>query len=578
VDWLRSCYESEWHLFADSPATKTGGRYYISPPKNPFVGTTHFYASRRWHETNYTKIQSLGEDLESQQAWFNGEPPAVKPNAIQVGSNTCFNFGDAIANALGDDDMREGFIGACFTPAVPLDPLWEMASTYDSCALQFFYATLLKWAGDGLHERMTTAFHMLLGDAAQTFFVVTLPPRPNVMICKMPTFSVVVVDGTPNPQTLAMQAFASIIRPQNVGLYGTYAPWYALSSFVNDLCNTVGVNANAPVFLVGYSMGGAMIDNVAARWYNANPQRKIRTLTFGAPKPGNSRLIQFLKKLPGISIANEQDIVCSLPPTLNLIFPVATALLMPSLYAWAEWEQEPNRARQANNGVLTFNVNPIIDTPLLTHLVTQIIGVQPFDPVLPHRIKEYRRRIEVRCPQTQWPISQVLWDYLHGADNPDIDVGVGVGVEVLDLNLCPCCATEPSPETFDVILDVPEVPELDGQIMTMIQFISGPAGCGWIGMIIVEGEELTLEFFSELVDEEVLFGGSLGFTGSEPFMFNAGFGEADDFSCLPWGFVVSAPLFDGGDPLGFDITVRTLPLLDEFFNVGVALGVEVVDG
>jgi len=250
---------------------------------------------------------------------------------------------------------------------------------------------------------------------------------------------------------------------------------------------------------------------------------------------------------------------------------------MPSLYAWAEWEREPNRARQSKHGELTFNVDPIIDTPLLTHLVTQILGLQPFDPVLPHRIKEYRRRIEVRCPQTQWPISEQLWDYLHGVDNPDIEIGIALGVEVVDLNACPCCVGGDSPVSFEVVLDIPEVPELDGQIITMNQVASGPEGCGWLGVTVIEGEDLFLEFFSELIDEEVLWGGSMVFTGSEPMEFNAGFGECDEFTCEPWAFSVSAPLFDGGDPTGFTITVRTLTNVDGPRKVGIALGVEVVD-
>ncbi len=116
-------------------------------------------------------------------------------------------------------------------------------------------------------------------------------------------------------------------------------------------------------------------------------------MTFGAPRPGDQRLQDYLRKTLGISIANDDDIVCSVPPGLIVTFPVAIAFNLPEILVWDQWIREPNRARQALDGSLTFNVDPIIDTPLLTHLLNQILAVQPFDPVGPHRIAEYRQKI-----------------------------------------------------------------------------------------------------------------------------------------------------------------------------------------
>ena len=46
VDWLRSCYQSEWALFKDAPTTLIRGRYYFSPPKTGFYAGTTLLASR----------------------------------------------------------------------------------------------------------------------------------------------------------------------------------------------------------------------------------------------------------------------------------------------------------------------------------------------------------------------------------------------------------------------------------------------------------------------------------------------------------------------------------------------------
>jgi hypothetical protein len=426
VDWLRSCYGSEWHFFADSPATKTGGRYYFAPPGTPFVGTSHFYWSRRWLETNWSKIQGLGEDLESLQPWYNGAAPAVLPRATQVGNDLCFNQGDSINNALTTDDMHNGFITSCYSPAVPLDPLWETASSFDICALQFFYATLISWSYKGEFARIATAFTMLLGPDAVTTTVPGTLPLPDVTVCKMPNFSIVVVDGTRDFQTFAMQAFATLVPPLNFGVFSTFGFWYATGNYIRSVIDSLGVDGNAPIFFAGHSYGAVSSDTLIGRYRAGNPARVIRRISFGSPKPGDARLQELLASCPGISLANDDDIVCSVPPNFLTTFPVVALFPLLALSTWWTWVREPNRARQALNGALDFNEDPIIDTPLLTHLINQIVALQPFDVIDPHFIDAYRARIETRCPDPAWPISAALWNYLHGIDpRPGTLLGLG---------------------------------------------------------------------------------------------------------------------------------------------------------
>lgn len=473
MDWLRSCYGSEWHLFADSPATKTGGRYYFAPPDVPFIGSSHFYGSRRWHETNYEKIQGLGEDLESPQPWYNGVGPAVKPNPEQIGPDSCFENGEKIANAVGTDDMREGFITQCFTPQVALDPLWEMASEFDVCALQFFYATLIKWSYEGKQDRIATAFRMLLGDDTVVAWVPGISPLPNISIAIRPTFSVVIANGSADFQTLAMQAFATISLPQNFGNFSTYPLWYATGTYIDSALVAAGVDRTKPMMFVGHSYGGVSLDTLAARYHVAQPTLKIRTMSFGAPKPGDQRLQTLLEGTPGISIANAEDIICSLPPDATTTYPVALLNPLQVLSGWNAWVREPNRARQAMNGILTFNVDPIIDTELLNFLLSQIVLGQPFDTVEPHFISAYRTRIEKRCKRPSWPISLPLWIYLHGADPalgalglrqqfPDNRWGLGFKKLAPILPFPWCDPISPPPPVLHVRYSCPAVPALDG--------------------------------------------------------------------------------------------------------------------
>lgn len=335
---------------------------------------------------------------------------------MQVGDNTCFELGDSIARALGTDDMREGFINGCFSPAPDLDPLWETASAFDICALQFFYATLLSWSYKGEFSRIATAFTMLLGPDAVTSTTVGTLPLPNVTVCKMPKFTIVVVDGTRDFQFFAMQAFGVINPPTNIGIFSTFPAWYATGQYVESVINAQGAHNGKPIFFAGHSYGAVSADTLMARYRAGLPDRVIRSISFGAPKPGDLRLQELLASCPGISLANVDDIVCSVSPNLFTTFPIVALFPLLALSNWFSWVREPNRARQNIDGSLSFNVDPIIDTPLLTHLTTQIVLGDPFDVVDPHFIDSYRVRILTRCPNPAWPISAALWAYLQGID------------------------------------------------------------------------------------------------------------------------------------------------------------------
>jgi hypothetical protein len=340
----------------------------------------------------------------------------VRPNPVQIGHNTCFELGESITRALGTDDMREGFINACFTPAPDLDPFWETATAFDICALQFFYATLISWSYRGEFARIATAFTMLLGPEAVTTTTPGNLPLPNVTVCKMPKFTIVVVDGTRDFQFFAMQAFGVINPPTNIGIFSTFPAWYATGQYIESVINAQGAHNDKPIFFAGHSYGAVSNDTLMARYRAGLPNRVIRSISFGAPKPGDTRLQELLASCPGISLANVDDIVCSVSPNFLTTFPIIVLFPLLALSNWFTWVREPNRARQAVDGSLDFNVDPIIDTPLLTHLTTQIVLGQPFDIVDPHFVDEYRARILARCPNPAWPISTALWLYLQGID------------------------------------------------------------------------------------------------------------------------------------------------------------------
>jgi len=559
-------------LFADSPATTTGGRYYFSPPDTPFLPTQHFYGSRRWYETNYAKIQGLGEDIDEQQIYYNGEPPAILPLPQQIGDNTCFNAGDSIDRHVETDAMVNGFLRTCFATVPAVDPLWDYVSSFEICSIQYFYATIIKWSYEGEFARIATAFRMLLGNAIQINSVAGAGVFPNVHVVQRPEFAVVVVDGTPNNQTLAMQAFAGIVPPLDYGILSTYPLWYAVGQYVHNIVVACGVTKDQKVMFAGHSMGSVSLDTLAARYKFANPDRTIRMISFGSPKPGDVRLKNLLRKCPNISIVNEQDIVGSLPPDKFILYPVALAFPLYGLFVWDEWIKEPNRARMDINGKIALNVDPLIDTPLLTHLLEQIIALQPFEIVAPHFIEEYRRRIDVRCPDESWPLDDPTWDYLHER-NFAFDAGIGIGAAVPEIpGRCFCCGESPVPAAFAVEMHTTAFPELDGMIITLFLGDFGPP-CNWFGeggdgSIVLQVQDWNPDLGFPVFLSLDWIGSPYGDIRCENEV------PAANFHCSPWSMDVTFTVTLDNEPTTDEIrfVIVGVPPVVESFDAGIGLG------
>ena len=316
VDWIRSCYQSRWHLFGDAPGTSTPGRYYVCPPKTPFVSVPNLYLSRTWLDNNFINVQGLGEDLTTKHTWDNGTPPAVLPNNEIIGSDDCIRDGDSIVNGLDFTKIRNGFSISCYAPAVPRDPIWEAASTYQSCSLQYFYAKAIEWVYEHDIAKLTTAFRMLLGPATTVQFFLGTSALPDMCVAKTNTCSVIVIDGTTTFQQGALQAFMGIDLPFNFGAFGTQPLWYTASTHASNNLVAAGIDVTKPIMIAGHSYGGACASVLMARILGSGRTQPFRMITYGNPKPGDERLRQILESADAIHLANDDDVVTALGPDL----------------------------------------------------------------------------------------------------------------------------------------------------------------------------------------------------------------------------------------------------------------------
>lgn len=386
----------------------TRGRYYFSPPGTPFVpGVTHL-GSRRWHDANWTHVVNLGEQLDAHQTFQTGRAPPLLPGNRIVGSLQCIADGESPEDFIDPDELIDGFPPQCFAGADAADLLWQRASALGRCSVQRFYARMIDFLYVDNGTEIVNGFHELLNELVQVTVHAGNDTMPAVATVVTPTFSIAVVDGTRNFQQIALQALTSIRRPTNRGELSTIPLWWDASQWVHDHLVADGADATKPVLLAGHSYGGAACLILAARYRHANEDRVVKAITFGTPKPGDIRLIALLHRCETWNFANDSDLATVFPPDAETLLPVMIALGAPQLAVWTEWERPPHVRVMDAMGHLSPGPPPLLDFSTLLAIAEDVLAFETISPIQGHSITTYINRIETRCGQPEWPVTEEM--------------------------------------------------------------------------------------------------------------------------------------------------------------------------
>jgi len=405
VEWLRSCYTSRWHLFRDDLSQTTLGRYYFSPEGQAFYPGRHNLGSRSWHDANYEKIQSLGESVKGRAEWYSGDLPDYHILPTSIGSASCIENGEDVANGIVSTDLVAGFPSGCIVTQTELDELWQQVSDYGICQVQKMFAFLIVALYASDDDVITKTIRDWLGLVP----VVKVHHHAGVLnglvTITTPDWQVAILDGTRNFQEFALQGFSFIVGPTNFGILSTVPLWYQSATQIIAQLQADGLTPTSKLMLAGHSYGGSVALTIAARLRSWNPSLEINYLTLGVPKIGDQRFLTLVDACNGRNIANDDDIVTILPPDRITLAPIIPLIALPALLLYTEWVRVQPSYSLTPEGRLFWNVPAIIDTPTLFNLITRVIGSHLLDPIQPHYASEYWCRLQRRCPDVEWPIS-----------------------------------------------------------------------------------------------------------------------------------------------------------------------------
>lgn len=411
VEWVRSCYSSEWQLFRNSTRTTRGRYYFPVDPDTPHYPGFHNLGSRSWHDKNFPVVVERGESPAAKSPWNGGEAPASNVLPRAVGSRQCIEFGDE--DEVDAEDLVDGFVPECL-----VDEAWARVSAYNQCATQRAYASLIiqlyEFDDAGIHKTISDWLGDLLDpDEYDVQILHHIGTMPGIIAIVTAGFTVLVMDGTSNFQEFALQTLYLNLPPFDFGILATVPLWYQASTYVHEFAVASGMVVENRVMLAGHSYGGAVALTLAAKYRHAKANREIKYLTFGTPKIGNQAFVDLVKRTHGWNLANDDDIITLVPPDVISVAQMTGLFPAALLAIFLRWLRPPNQIFMNDDGLLFSRVPPLIDVQTMIAVITKAVANVALNPIKGHSIPEYLRRIERRCPKVEWPVgltaSRDIW-------------------------------------------------------------------------------------------------------------------------------------------------------------------------
>lgn len=294
-------------------------------------------------------------------------------------------------------------------PSPPLPAYAEPRNVNDfplsRTPVQYWLATLARATYAPTGTLFTRAAQAVLPSS----YPVTFTPNsggavPGYGVLKMPQGAIVVVSGTTSLGQWISQIFSSALQP--LGDYG----WGLLKPGTQAIYNVAAhaiytalgplVPNDQQILFVGHSMGGAVAQVLHALTSTEDaPRVPSRCVTFGSPKPGDSRLSNTMRN--GAQVHRrfllEGDFIPALPPNLGLLRAAAPAAFQAVSGSWDNYRQPAVPYYVRASGSLDVQAEPFLPLLMIGAMVAASVGLPIEAPAL-HLMRRMTERLEAAMP------------------------------------------------------------------------------------------------------------------------------------------------------------------------------------
>lgn len=394
MEWLRSCYGSQWRLWRNRPDILVPGRFAFAPEGTPHFEHWHNLGSRNWRANEPWWHPGLGEDDQAVQVWFGGKLAEPPPPARVVGSLDCLESGAVYPRELATiEEFAGGFPLRCWEPANPVPALTAAGLNVNDRKTQLRFAQVLALLYTNPSAAQIALQAMLDRPATFTVHPSNGTVFPGLLIAQTDSYTIIVAGGAANEQQLALSAFYMTGPPTNVGAFATNSYFNLVANFIATEMFAAGVDSSLPILYAGHSLGGAATTILAARTIQTNPSADVRIVTYGTPRPGDDRLRTIIGGISSVNVVNVGDWFSQLPPVLREFYPLAAEVLPEFGTSWVNWADTANRQAMAVDGSIVSPGLLAISWPDLAAAIGAALEGGELPPLTAHSIAEYVRRL-----------------------------------------------------------------------------------------------------------------------------------------------------------------------------------------
>jgi len=283
-------------------------------------------------------------------------------------------------------------------PPLPRYALPRYASDFplSQPATQFWLATLARASYGATSTFFNQAARAVVpGDYPVTFVPNGIGLTPGYGVVKLPQGAVVVVSGTTNLGQWQEQLFANgLTQVGDMGwefVKGGTMPVYRAAAVAILAALAPLVPADQQILFVGHSMGGAVAELLHALTTSLNsPRAASRCLTFGAPKPGDSRLVGLMRTNSQVfrRLILAGDFIPALPPDLGLLNVAVPAPFSAVSSNWSRFRQPSVAYYLSSLGVVEAGVEPFLPLLMIGAMVAAAASL-PIVPSSNHIMRTY---------------------------------------------------------------------------------------------------------------------------------------------------------------------------------------------
>lgn len=392
MEFVRSSFVGNWRLFTGNADLLTLGRYVFAPPGTPLYEDGTNLWSRNWISDCLDPWPDLGQ-AEGKTEWDNGSPGGPYPLPIRLGSKACIANGESFYSYTSDSDIN-GYPSGCWvTNSTGMrETILEQLDVQNRAFRLFACDTLsLMYSDPAAAEAKVRTF---VGASAAIARVDNSPSiYPGTIIATDSTYTLCLISGTTNEIQFSMQVMNVLVPIQRFGQYSTLGFWQLAATRIALRLSLTPTDSTKSIVFCGHSYGGVVACLLAAQMKWINPSRDIRVLTFGSPKPGDSRLHTLLAAATNCHLANDGDPIPAFPPSRTELLTVIGLTSEALANRISTFRPQPGRAVLFEDGSIADGNGTTLTSAAFLAVYLLALANGPYPAYAAHQLSVYHDRL-----------------------------------------------------------------------------------------------------------------------------------------------------------------------------------------